>query len=176
MSEAEKRILIIAGPNGAGKTTFAFEYLRHEAAMKNFINADLIAQGLSPLNPESAAVQAGRIMLQMEESLAAAGQSFAIETTLSGLTYLRRIREWQSQGYKVSLIFLWLPDADWAKSRVGLRVREGGHNIPRDVIERRYRRGWQNFQNVYRSLVDRWILYDNSGSRAVMIEEGRNLR
>jgi len=164
----DKRIIIIAGPNGAGKTTFA------EANLPRFINADLIAAGLSPFTPEAAAVKAGRLMLREIEDCTRRGESFAFETTLSGHGYLRQIRRWQDQGYRVSLYFLKLPDAETAIERVAERVRQGGHDIPKPVIRRRFAAGWANFQNHYRMLVDVWALYDNTGSRPVMLEWGEN--
>jgi predicted ABC-type ATPase len=167
-----KKIIIIAGPNGAGKTTFARAFLPEEAQCPHFINADLIAAGLSQFAPESAAVKAGRLMLQEIAACAAKGESFAFETTLSGVAYLRHIREWQQTGYHVSLFFLGLPSAEVAIARVAERVRQGGHNIPEPVIRRRFAAGKANFECHYRAAVDAWALYDNSGIEPVMIEWG----
>lgn len=167
-----KKIIIIAGPNGAGKTTFARAFLPEEAQCPHFINADLIAAGLSPFAPESAAVKAGRLMLQEIAACAAKGESFAFETTLSGVAYLRHIREWQQAGYHVSLFFLGLPTAEVAIARVAERVQQGGHNIPEPVIRRRFAAGKANFERDYRAAVDAWALYDNSGDEPVMIEWG----
>lgn len=139
-----KRVIIIAGPNGAGKTTFARSFLPDEAGLPRFINADLIAEGLAPFAPESAAVRAGRLMLEELDRYTAAGESFAFETTLAGLGYLQRIRQWREQGYRVSLYFLRLPDADTAIARVAERVRQGGHNIPEPIIRRRFKAGLDN--------------------------------
>jgi predicted ABC-type ATPase len=122
----EKRIVIIAGPNGAGKTTFAEDFLRHEAGLLAFINADLIARGISPFSPEKAAIKAGKIMLQQMNEHAHAGENFAFETTLAGLNYLRHIRLWRKAGYFVTLIFLGLPSADTAVARVKSRAAQGG--------------------------------------------------
>ena len=169
-----QKIIIIAGPNGAGKTTFARSFLPAEANLPRFINADLIAAGLAPFTPETAAVKAGRLMLQEIEECTRLGESFAFETTLSGLSYLRQIRQWQDQGYRVSLYFLKLPDAETAIARVASRVRQGGHNIPTEIIRRRFTAGWDNFQNRYRDLVDVWALYDNAGNAPVMLEWGEN--
>ena len=130
---AEKRVLILAGPNGAGKTTFAREYLIHEADCPMFINADLIADGLSPFAPEKAALRAGRIMLRMMVEAARKGESFAFETTLAGRNYARHISAWRRQGYVVKLHFLALPSAEVAIARVAERVRQGGHDVPEDV-------------------------------------------
>jgi predicted ABC-type ATPase len=167
-----RRILIIAGPNGAGKTTFARTFLPNEAGCLNFVNADLIAAGLSPFRPETAAVQAGRIMLSEIARLAAEGASFAFETTLGGRTYARRIPEWRSAGYRVELVFLKLRSLQLAKSRVKARVRAGGHSIPAEVIRRRYHAGWENFERLYRPLVDHWELYDNSGPAPILLAQG----
>jgi len=131
-----KKIIIIAGPNGAGKTTFAQKFLPAEAKTLRFINADLIAAGLAPFNPESVAVKAGRLMLEEIDKCVNAGQNFAFETTLSGLAYLHKIKIWQSLGYQVKLWFLSLPSADIAVSRVAIRVSQGGHNIPEQIIRK----------------------------------------
>lgn len=167
-----KKIIIIAGPNGAGKTTFARAFLPEEARCPHFINADLIAAGLSPFAPETAAVKAGRLMLQEIAACTARGESFAFETTLAGLAYLRHIREWKKLGYHVSLFFLSLPSAEVAIARVTERVKQGGHNIPEPVIRRRFAAGRSNFDQYYRAAVDAWAVYDNSGDEPVMIEWG----
>lgn len=167
-----KKIIIIAGPNGAGKTTFARSFLPFDARCPRFINADLIAAGLSPFAPEAAAVKAGRLMLQEIAHCTAQGESFAFETTLSGLAYLRHIREWKGLGYHIGLFFLTLPSAEMAIARVAERVKQGGHNIPEDVIRRRFISGRRNFDAYYRSAVDAWACYDNSGDEPVMIEWG----
>lgn len=133
------KIVIIAGPNGAGKTTFAEEFLPFEADCPLFVNADLIAAGLSPFQPDVAAFRAGRMMLDEIDRNAAAGRSFAFETTLSGHTYIRRIPKWRAAGYTVKLIFLSLASADEAIARVAMRVRQGGHDVPSEVIRRRLR-------------------------------------
>lgn len=164
------RIIIIAGPNGAGKTTFAREFLPSEAACPVFVNADLIAAGLAPFAPESASLQAGRLMLQELARYAAARASFAFETTLSGRGYLRSIRGWQRAGYSVKLVFLQLASADEAIARVAQRVRQGGHNIPEEVIRRRFVAGRENFERLYAPLVDSWVRYDNAGDIPVVID------
>lgn len=165
-------IFIIAGPNGAGKTTFAREYLPNEAATPTFVNADLIAAGLSPFDPDAAAIAAGRLMLARIDAHADRRDDFAFETTLSGKLYARRIRGWRAVGYAVTLIFLRLPDAETAIARVARRVRQGGHDVPADVIRRRFAVGLQNFHQLYRPLVDRWFLYDNTGNTPVLLEHG----
>lgn len=166
----EQKILILAGPNGAGKTTFAREFLPAEAQCPVFINADLIAAGLSPFNPEAAAIRAGRLMLEEIERHVALGQSFALETTLSGLGYARQIPEWQCLGYRVELIFLALRTSEMAVKRVALRVAQGGHNIPEAVIHRRYNAGLRNFEQIYKPLVDSWLHYDNSGLIPLLLD------
>jgi predicted ABC-type ATPase len=166
-----KRILIIAGPNGAGKTTFAREYLPNEADCPAFVNADLIAEGLSPFQPGSMAVRAGRLMLGQIHEHARKGESFAFETTLSGRGYARLIPRWQGQGYQVKLFFLRLPTAEMAIARVKQRVREGGHDVPDAVIRRRFHAGWRNFETLYRDLADEWVLYDNSGEQPLVLAE-----
>ena len=167
-----KKIIVIAGPNGAGKTTFARAFLPEEANCPRFINADLIAAGLSPFAPEAAALRAGRLMLQEIDACVAHGESFAFETTLSGLIYLRHITAWRAAGYHVSLFFLSLPSAELAVSRVRERVRQGGHDIPEAVIRRRFASGFANFKQHYRAAVDAWALYDNSGDEPVLLEWG----
>ncbi len=169
MSEA-LRIIIIAGPNGAGKTTFAREFLPHEAHCPDFINADLIAAGLSPFNPEAAALRAGRLMLEEMASRIAQARSFAFETTLSGSAYARQIPDWRRRGYHVKLVFLSLPSAEMAVARVAARVEQGGHSIPEPVIRRRFEAGLRNFHEVYKPLVDAWTLYDNSDTFPVLID------
>jgi predicted ABC-type ATPase len=167
-----KRIIIIAGPNGAGKTTFAREYLPREADCPNFVNADLLAAGLSPFNPAGAAIHAGRLMLSEMRRYLHRGESFAFETTLSGLSYARHIPDWHSIGYRVELIFLKLRSIRLALARVKARVAQGGHHIARAVVTRRFKLGWTRFEQVYRSLVDYWFLYDNSGQAPVLLGEG----
>jgi predicted ABC-type ATPase len=168
-----KRIIIIAGPNGAGKTTFAREYLVKEANCPDFINVDLIAAGLSPFDPDRAAIQAGRIMLSEIQRRVRKGDSFAFETTLSGLVYARQIPLWGRDGYHVSLIFLSLPSAEIAISRVTTRVAQGGHDVRRVVIRRRFVSGLHSFQEIYKHLVDRWWWYDNSDKEPQLISTGQ---
>ena len=166
------KIIIIAGPNGAGKTTFARSFLPAEARCPRFINADLIAAGLSPFAPEAAAIKAGRLMLQEIAHCAAHAESFAFETTLAGVAYRRHIQEWKTMGYHISLFFLSLPSADMAVARVAERVKQGGHNIAEDAIRRRFVAGKTNFVTHYRDAVDAWAWYDNSGDEPLMIEWG----
>ena len=169
-----KRIIIIAGPNGAGKTTFAQSFLPKEAKLTRFINADAIAAGLAAFAPETAAIRAGRLMLAEIAHCAQRGESFAFETTLSGLSYLKHIKAWRAHGYQVSLFFLSLPNAETAIARVAERVQQGGHDIPELVIRRRFAAGLQNFRKHYQAVVDQWILYDNMTTSPEFIEWGQN--
>jgi predicted ABC-type ATPase len=171
-STRQPRCIVIAGPNGAGKTTFAREFLRRDAGMVNFVNADLIASGLSPLQPELANMAAGRLFLNELDRLAGACADFAFETTLSGLTYIERLKLWKSLGYRVEIVFLRLPSARLALQRIAIRVRQGGHHVPRRDVLRRLVRGWDNFQSFYRPLADAWAVYDNSGAVPKLLEKG----
>jgi len=171
---AERRVIIIAGPNGAGKTTFAREYLPQELGITAFINADLIAAGLSPFAPELAARRAGRLMLEEIDRCAEEGADFAFETTLAGKVYLRRIERWRRDGYRSKLIFLSLGSVEDAIERVRLRISQGGHAIPIPVIQRRFAAGLTNFHQHYRPAVDSWQLIDNGGEKPELLAEGRN--
>ena len=171
-----RRIIIIAGPNGAGKTTFAREYLLKEANCPDFINVDLIAAGLSPFDPARAAIQAGRIMVSEIQRRVRKGDSFAFESTLSGRVYAKLIPQWRREGYRVKLIFLSLPNADLAIQRVATRVAQGGHDVPRTVVRRRFNTGLRNFKDIYLHLVDKWEWYDNSGSAPRLVSAGGNIR
>jgi predicted ABC-type ATPase len=173
-ASAQKKIIIVAGPNGAGKTTFARSFLPAEAALPRFINADMIAAGLAPFAPETAAIRAGRLMLDEIALCVRRAESFAFETTLSGLSYMRHIKRWRAGGYRVSLFFLSLPNVETAIARVASRVRQGGHNIPEAVIRRRFVSGRDKFQRHYKGAVDDWALYDNGGAEPVMLEWGEN--
>ena len=165
-----KKIVNIAGPNGAGKTTFAREFLPNEAHCPIFINADLIAAGIAPFMPEQVSIKAGRIMLSEITEHVAKDNSFAFETTLSGLSYARAIPKWRAKGYHVKLIFLQLPNADTAIARVSERVRHGGHNIPEATIRRRFDAGLKNFKQIYQPLVDVWLHFDNAGDTPTLID------
>lgn len=171
---SDKKIVIIAGPNGAGKTTFAREFLPTEADCPIFVNADLIAAGLAPFSPETAAIQAGRLMLETISNHVSRGESFAFETTLSGLMYARLIQNWRELGYRVKLIYLSLPNSEMAIARVAERVAQGGHSVPEHVIRRRFYAGWRNFNLKYKLLVNAWALYDSSQPQPILIEEGMN--
>lgn len=166
------KILIIAGPNGAGKTTFAREFLPNEADCPVFINADLIAAGLAPFRPETAAIRAGRIMLDEIGEHVAKRRSFAFETTLSGKLYARLIPGWRANGFRVNLYFLSLDTPETALSRVAARVAQGGHGIPAETVRRRFDAGLRNFHQVYKLLVNDWMHYDNSDAQPVLIDWG----
>ncbi len=155
---------VIAGPNGAGKTTFALDYLMAAGHSRNFVNADLIAAGLSPLNPDREAVEAGRLFLREVRRFVANRESFAFETTLSGRSYLRMIRELVASGWEVHLVYLWLPGVATCCERVAERVARGGHDISAATIERRYFRSVRNLSEEYASACTVTICYDNSGS------------
>ena len=166
-----KKIIIIAGPNGAGKTTFAKNFLPQEALTFRFINADLIAAGLAPFNPESVAFKAARLMLNELDEYTKAGESFAFETTLSGAHYLQRIQEWKDLGYSVKLWFIALSSPELAISRVNERVAQGGHNIPEEVIRRRYTAGLKNLPK-YQKVVKSWVLLDGDKTPPEQTDQG----
>jgi predicted ABC-type ATPase len=166
----ERKVIIIAGPNGAGKTTFAREFLPNEAGCPVFVNADLIAAGLAPFAPQTAALQAGRLMLREMARHFAARESFAFETTLSGRGYVSHIKAWQQAGYRVKLIFLRLDSPEEAMARVAQRVLQGGHDVAPEVIRRRFAAGLHHFEHLYAPLVDAWALYDNAGSAPVLLD------
>ncbi len=161
-------IYIIAGANGAGKTTAAYNLLPEVFNTVEFVNADEIARGLSPFNFEEVTFQAGRIMNERLNQLVKEKKSFAFETTLSGVTYLQFIKTAKLARYDIILFFIWLESFQLAKSRVAARVSKGGHNIPEDVIERRYKKGIENF-STYASLANDWYVYDNSGPKYLLI-------
>ena len=162
---------IIAGPNGAGKTTFAKEFLPFEAQCINFVNADLIAEGLAPFRPENAAIKAAKIMIQQIDECIRKEESFAFETTLSGRRYIRKIKEMKAKGYDVVIYFLKLASVDLAIERVKMRVMQGGHNVPEKDIKRRFERSWNNFEHVYKPLVDAWIVFDTSTHPPIIVDK-----
>ncbi|CAM3727879.1 zeta toxin family protein [Polynucleobacter arcticus] len=166
-----KKIIIIAGPNGAGKTTFAKNFLPKEALTFRFINADLIAAGLAPFNPESVSFKAARLMLNELDEYTKAGESFAFETTLSGTHYLQRIEEWKDLGYAIKLWFIALSSPELAISRVAERVAQGGHNIPEEVIRRRYKAGLDNLSK-YQKVVKSWVLLNGDKTPPEQINQG----
>jgi predicted ABC-type ATPase len=145
--------------------------LPEDARVIHFVNADLIAAGLSPLKPELAALRAGRLVLREIDRLAAERVDFAFETTLSGLGYVRRMRAWKRAGYRIEIVYLRLQSSRLALRRIASRVREGGHNVPQPDVVRRFSRGWGNFKRVYRQLADQWTVYDNSGREPRLLEK-----
>lgn len=164
-----KNLYIIAGCNGAGKTTASFTILPEIIECKEFVNADEIAKGLSPFQPEKVAFEAGRIMINRINELLSENESFAFETTLSTRSYRNKIIQAQKQGYSVTLLFFWLNNVDLAKERVKIRVKEGGHNIPRKVIERRYFKGIYNLFDIYLPIADGILIFDNSYGKHELI-------
>jgi predicted ABC-type ATPase len=164
--------IVISGPNGAGKTTFAREFLLKDTRVIHFVNADLIASGLSPLRPELAALAAGRLFLRELDRLAKSRADFAFESTLSGLVYVHRIKRWKAAGYRIEIVYLRLRSPQLALRRIAARVKQGGHNVPRADVLRRFTRSWTNFQKSYRLLADRWSVYDNSGRASQLVERG----
>lgn len=181
MGEIKKQspnLYVIAGPNGAGKTTFAKEFLPHYAKCENFVNADLIAGGLAPFSPETAALRAGRLLLEQIRLLADRRSDFGFETTLSGVTYVPLLRKLRTQGYRIHLFFLWIPTIEIALARIADRVHRGGHDIPEKIVRRRFPKGIQNLFTRYRPLLDLWMLFNNSGTepRLIAREEVGELR
>lgn len=166
-----KRLYIISGCNGAGKPTASFNILPEILACKEFVNADEIARGISPFQPEKVAFEAGRLMLNRISELMEDGEDFAFETTLSTRSYKNRIIKAQQMGYFVTLIYYWLETPQLAERRVELRVNEGGHNIPKDVINRRYIKGIENLFNIYMPICDYSIIFDNSRPEPVLVYE-----
>jgi predicted ABC-type ATPase len=162
---------VVAGPNGAGKTTFATEYLPGFAECREFLNADLIAAGLSPFAPESQNMRAGRLLLERMHELVEQRSDFGFETTLAGRAWRSSLLEMKATGYQVHLYFVWLPDAEMAVRRVQNRVRQGGHNVPVVDIHRRYRAGLRNLVQLYRPIVDRWWLLDGTSTPPATIAE-----
>lgn len=173
--ESGKQLYIICGCNGAGKTTASYTVLPDILQCKEFVNADEIARGLSPFNPESVAIDAGRLMLKRIDELLRNKENFSIETTLATRSYIRLVNQAQRKGYKVSLIYFWLNSPELAIERVAQRVSNGGHNIPKDVVLRRYQAGVNNLFDIYMPCVDYWLLADNSHNpRVIVAEGGRN--
>ena len=157
-------LYIIAGPNGAGKTTASYTLLPEVLHCDEFVNADDIAKGLSPFNPEGVAIEAGRIMLTRIKHLLLENKTFAFETTLATRSYVGLIEEAKVKGYEIELVFFWLNKVETCIERVKTRVSEGGHNIPEETIKRRYERGVNNFVNLYEPLVDKWMLFNTTHS------------
>lgn len=167
----DKKLYIIAGCNGAGKTTASFTILPEILDCKEFVNADEIAKGLSPFQPEKVAFEAGRIMLKRINDLLSENESFALETTLATKIYRDKISEAREKGYRVILLFFWLQNIELAKERVKTRVLEGGHNIEPNVIERRYIRGIKNLFDIYLPIVDGAFIFDNSEAKHQLLAD-----
>ena len=171
----DKHLYIISGPNGAGKTTASYSVLPKILHCKEFVNAEEIARGLSPFNPESVALEAGRLMLSRIKDLLSKNESFSIETTLATRSYFRLIEKAHQQGYEVTLLYFWLKSPEQAMERVAERVSKGGHNIPQDIIVRRYYEGIDNLFQIYMPIVDTWILVNNSETpRSIVASGGKN--
>lgn len=165
-------LYILAGPNGAGKTTAAYTLLPEVMETKEFVNADEIARGLSPFNVEAVAFEAGRIMLKRIDQLMSQGVDFAIETTLSTRSYVQTVKRAQQIGYAVSLYYFWIPSVEVSKERVAMRVSRGGHNIPPEVIERRYSRSVSNLTSLYIPICDYFAVLDNAEMLPKLIASG----
>jgi len=165
-------LYIISGCNGAGKTTASFTVLPELLNCHEFVNADIIAAGLSPFNPESVALEAGRIMLQRINALLETGIDFAFETTLATRSYVLFIKKAKEKGYTIKLLYFWLSSPQFAINRVATRVSEGGHNIPNDVVIRRYYRGISNLINLYAEICDKWVVIDNTEPPSEIIADG----
>lgn len=170
------RLFIIAGCNGAGKTTASYTFLPELLNVKEFVNADEIARGLSPFQPETVAFEAGRIMLKRINELIANGHDFAFETTLSTRSFVELCKRAREKNYTIALVFFWLDSPQFAIERVKQRVSEGGHHVPEDTILRRYKRGLSNFLNLYKNLADYWYLYDNSKVDQELIAKGKLMK
>jgi predicted ABC-type ATPase len=165
-------VVILAGANGAGKSTTAPVLLRGRLGVDEFVNADTIARGLSAFAPEGVAIDAGRVMLRRLERLATQRRDFAFETTMASRTFGPRIARWMETGYAFHLVFLWLPNAEFALARVRERVRLGGHDVPEVTVRRRYARGLINFFTLYQPIATTWRLYDNSQARPRLVARG----
>lgn len=171
-------VYVIAGPNGAGKTTFASEFLPGFVRCREFLNADLIAAGLSPFAPETQNARAARLLLERIKELTRSRANFGFETTLSGRAYVKRLTDMKGIGYQIVLFYLWLPSPQIAVDRVATRVERGGHHVPESDVRRRYHKGLRNLFRIYRSMVDRWELYDASQLPPSLIAsraEGRSI-
>lgn len=168
-----RKLYIIAGPNGAGKTTASYTVLPELLECREFVNADEIARGLSPFNPESVAIQAGRLQLERIDFLLSQGVSFSVETTLASKSYVGLVNKAKTLGYETTLLFFWLSSPEMAIDRVKHRVSEGGHNIPEDVIRRRYKAGLTNLFRLFIPIVDDWYLFDNRVTPIVIAQKDK---
>lgn len=169
-----KNVYIIAGPNGSGKTTFASTFLPAYAKCDRFINADLIATGLSPFSPQQVAIKSGKLVLEQIREYAENGVDFGFETTMSGVTYLKYFEMLKEKGYKIHIYFLWIPSSQLAVARVKDRVAQGGHNVPVADIKRRFERSTEKFFKQYRLLADQWMLFNNEQSKPKLIARKQN--
>lgn len=169
-----KNLYVIAGPNGSGKTTFAMKFMPEFVKCPNFVNADLIAKGLAPFDPERAALKAGKLVLQQLEEYSRQGVDFGFETTLSGRAYYKKFKQLKDAGYRLHLFFLWIPSSELAIARIKERVAGGGHNIPDKDVKRRFNRGMKNFLELYNRIFDTWMLFDNSGLKPALIAKNIN--
>ena len=169
-----KNVYIIAGPNGSGKTTFAKTFLPEYAECDKFINADLIAQGLSPFSPSQVSIKSGRLVLEQIKEYLESGVDFGFETTMSGVTYLKYFRILEKKGYKINIFFLWIPSSQLAVVRIKDRVAQGGHNVPIEDVKRRFGRSINKFFKEYRLLADKWILFNNAGTTPKIIARKQN--
>lgn len=169
-----KNVYVIAGPNGSGKTTFAMKFMPEYVKCTNFINADLIAKGLAPFDPERAALKAGKLVLQQIQDYSHQGADFGFETTLSGRSYYTTLKRLKDAGYHLHLFFLWIPSPELALARIKERVTGGGHNIPAEDVKRRFDRGLRNLFGFYDGIFDTWMLFDNSGIKPSLIAENIN--
>lgn len=169
-----KNVYIIAGPNGSGKTTFARKFLPNYAKCQNFVNADLIALGLSPFSPTLAAIKAGRLVLEQVRNLAEKKVNFAFETTLSGKSYLGFLKALKKKGYSVDIFFLWVPNTELALNRIRDRVVGGGHDVPAIAVKRRFYGGLYNFFKYYMKLADTWLLFNNADAIPRLIAKEKN--
>jgi predicted ABC-type ATPase len=168
-ADEQRHVIVVGGPNGAGKTTWAMRRLPDVLTIRDFVNADEIARGLSPFDPESSALAAGRVMITRLNELISAGHNFAFETTCSGRGHARFLEKCRANGYRVTLVFLWLPSAEVALARVARRISQGGHRIPDDIIVRRYAAGLRNMRYLYLPLADIALIYDNSDDSDALI-------
>jgi predicted ABC-type ATPase len=162
VANGQPQVIVLGGPNGCGKTTSSQSVLADTLKVMTFVNADQIARGLAGFDPDSAAVEASRVMLERLRELARQRVSFAFETTLAGRSYASLLRQWKQEGYRISLFYFWVASADLAVSRVAARVHSGGHHVPEATIRQRYQRSMMNFFSLYRPLADAWRWYDNS--------------
>jgi predicted ABC-type ATPase len=169
-----RNVYVIAGPNGAGKTTFAIKFLPEYVRCPNFVNADLIAQGLSPFSPGAAAIKAAKLVLEQIHRFENRKVDFAFETTLAGKLHINLFKSLKLKRYKIHIFFLWIPDADLAISRIKSRVAHGGHDVPDQDVFRRFDRSIRNFFKLYQPLADSWMLFNNAGPTPILIAERKN--